>query len=229
MISLKTQYSISNIWWFWLPMLFYTALVFTYAVAPDFYDVWIEGELGALEQVHTFVIFLAFLVGVSLVKITRKQNDRFLIAWVSAATLSSLYVFVEEISFGQHFVGWEAGEFWSEVNDQQETNLHNTSSWFDQKPRLILLIGVIIGGIIMPLLQKYKPGLLPKKYRLIYPSSALFYIAVLALISNIVDDIHKLSDHLSPVFPRASEVEETCLYYFVLLYLIMLRQRVKPT
>ena len=67
-------------------------------------------------------------------------------------------------SWGQHFLGWESSEFWQDINDQSETNLHNTSSWLDQKPRLILEIGVMVGGIVIPLLIKFKKGLLPARF-----------------------------------------------------------------
>ncbi|MGM0422923.1 MAG: hypothetical protein ACQEQL_07495 [Pseudomonadota bacterium] len=229
MISLKTQYSISNIWRFWLPVLFFVTLLFIFAIAPDFYHNWMDGELGVIENIQVILLLGGFILAVKMLPDIRAHQPKWLFIWVLTAALCCLYVLVEEISFGQHFIGWEVEGYWAQINDQQETNLHNTSSWFDQKPRLILLIGVIFGGMIMPLLQKHKPGLLPEKYNLIYPSGALFYVALLALLCNIADDIHKLSDHLSPFFGRASEVEEALLYYFVLLYLIMLRQRLKST
>jgi hypothetical protein len=34
-------------------------------------------------------------------------------------------------------------------NDQGENNIHNSSSWFDQKPRAILLLGMILGTIVI--------------------------------------------------------------------------------
>src|SRR3546814_4167282 len=51
----------------------------------------------------------------------------------------------EEASWGQHYAGWLTPDNWQALNDQGETNLHNTSSWLDQKPRTLLEIGVIVG------------------------------------------------------------------------------------
>ncbi|MCB9982820.1 MAG: hypothetical protein H6861_03965 [Rhodospirillales bacterium] len=48
------------------------------------------------------------------------------------------------------------------MNDQNETNLHNISSRFDQKPRLILLVGVVVGGLIIPALQHFKSKRVPQ-------------------------------------------------------------------
>ena len=77
-------------------------------------------------------------------------------AWFGLAALCCLYVAGEEISWGQHLFDWATPENWSEVNDQNETNIHNTSSWFDQKPRLVLLIGTVFGSLILPYLLSKK-------------------------------------------------------------------------
>src|SRR3546814_9825984 len=64
-----------------------------------------------------------------------------------------------EASWGQHYAGWLTPENWQALNDQGETNLHNTSSWLDQKPRTLLEIGVIVGGILIPMLALRRPAL----------------------------------------------------------------------
>ena len=125
---------------------------------------------------------------------------------------------------GQHFFNWNTPEYWENLNDQGETNLHNTSSWLDQKPRTILLIGVIVGGLIVPLVQRFKSSVLPKMFEIIYPPAILGMTAAFALLVKILD---KVDDSLKDVvlFSRASELEELYLFYFVLLYLIILRRR----
>jgi len=102
--------------------------------------------------------------------------------------------------------------------------LHNTSSWLDQKPRLILLIGSVTGGLIIPFLQRFKPSVLPKKFEIIYPPAILGVTAALAVSVNLIDKIFELFTKF-PILSRGSEVEELYLFYFVLLYLIVLRRR----
>ena len=39
--------------------------------------------------------------------------------------LGALFAALEEISYGQHFVGWQSPRWFAEQNAQHETNLHN--------------------------------------------------------------------------------------------------------
>ena len=148
------------------------------------------------------------------------QKNLWLTAWVVFFCLGCTYIAGEEISWGQHIFYWDTPEYWAEMNDQQETNLHNMSSWLDQKPKLLLLLGVVVGGLIIPALQKLKPSLLPQQFNIIYPPAILGVTAACTLLTKIID---KLQDNLDEnLFTRASEVEEVYLFYFVLLYLLIL-------
>src|SRR3546814_4054045 len=84
----------------------------------------------------------------------------------------------EEASWGQHYAGWLTPENWQALNDQGETNLHNTSSWLDQKPRTLLEIGVIVGGILIPLLALRRPALREGRFALFLPPLACLPVAV---------------------------------------------------
>lgn len=176
-------------------------------------------ENGPVELAQFLVISAAFLVGcVTLFQLSPRKKP-FLFAWVVVAALASLYIAGEEVSWGQHFLNWGTPSYWANVNDQQETNLHNTSSWLDQKPRLILMLGIVLGGIAFPLVQRFRPGTLPEKFALIYPAAALMPVAILVIGPY-------LADKVVNIFERVSEVQELYMYYFVLLYLIMLRARI---
>jgi hypothetical protein len=65
--------------------------------------------------------------------------------------LACIYFAGEEMSWGQWYFGWETPDSISALNDQQETNIHNISSWFDQKPKLLVTLWIILGGLILPL------------------------------------------------------------------------------
>ena len=43
------------------------------------------------------------------------------------------------------------------VNRQQETNLHNIYPAFEQWPRTIVELGVVVGGILVPLAAAFLP------------------------------------------------------------------------
>ncbi len=153
------------------------------------------------------------------------KTQKLLGLWVGLFALASFYITGEEMSWGQQLLHWNTPESWSQINNQNETNLHNTSDWLDQKPRMLLQIGILFGGIIFPLIRKFKPGLLPQKFKIIYPPDILSVTAFIALLVNMGDRVNDFLKNIV-LFERASEVEELYLFYFVLLYLIVLRQRI---
>lgn len=63
----------------------------------------------------------------------------------------AIYFTLEEISYGQHLFRWNTSEMWKNINDQDKTNLHNTHAIFDQLPRALLQIAILIGGIFLPI------------------------------------------------------------------------------
>lgn len=217
---------LSPILWLAIPIAIIVAQTCIELFAPP----GILGELHSETGPHEFIEFIfigaAFFVAIyTLIKL-RGTQQKWLTAWVGLAAVCCFYVAGEEISWGQHLLQWSTPEYWTHINDQQETNLHNTSSWFDQKPRFILLIGTVVGGLIIPLLQRTKPGALPKKFEIIYPPAILGVTAAFALGTNLIDKIFEAFTDL-PLLSRGSEVEELYLFYFVLLYLIILSGRIK--
>ena len=183
----------------------------------------LHSENGPHEILQFLVTAAACGVAVMSLKLVNRNTQKWLYVWLGLAAICCFYVAGEEISWGQHFASWNTPEFWTTYNDQQETNLHNVSSWFDQKPRLILEISVLTGGIIIPLLLKFKPTIVPQKFTIIYPPACLALIAALAIGGKIVVKIAESYDVI--LFSRFSEVEELFLFYFVFLYLIALKRR----
>ena len=210
--------------WLWLPIAYIVVQAGIEIFAPADLLPALHSENGPLEVIQFFVPAYAFFLAVFILFKMDKSEVWFII-WVLIAALGTLYAAGEEVSWGQHIFEWGTPESWAEINDQGETNLHNTSSWFDQKPRLILLIGTIVGGIIFPALQKFRPGTLPEKFSIIYPPATLGITSAFALAIKMGD---KISEAMidQPLFHRGSEVEELYLFYFVFLYLIVLRRRI---
>src|SRR5690606_32673538 len=154
-------------------------------------------------------------------KNTDFKTQKLLALWFTLAALGCLYTGGEEVSWGQQFFKWATPESWLAINDQQETNFHNTSSWLDQKPRLILELGVIFGGLVLPLINRKRPGLVPGWLKTIAPPAKFAVIASIVLIVKILD---KIADHGGfALFHRPSEIIEIYIYYFILLYLLALR------
>lgn len=184
-----------------------------------------NSENGVVELGQFTIIFAAFCVAIWTLLSIRKPYSKWVFGYISFAALCCFYVAGEEISWGQHIWNWNTPEYWTKYNDQHETNLHNTSSWLDQKPRIALELGVMVGGLIVPLLLKFLPQALPQRFSMLYPHAHFAPIAAIVLIITIFD---KIDDALPEIviFQRASEIDEFFLFYFVLLYLLMMRERI---
>jgi hypothetical protein len=100
------------------------------------------------------------------------------------------------------------------VNRQQETNLHNAYPAFEQWPRAIVALGVVIGGILVPLAAGFFPRVRSNRLSLFLPASALLPTAIIAM-SFKLELVH-----------RPSEAVELCLYFFILGYLIVYARRI---
>lgn len=213
---------IHKFFWLWVPLAALMIQACIEVLVPSAALAALHSENGPHELLQFFVIVLAFFIAVfTFIKIKKTANPMVSV-WLFIAAACCFYVAAEEVSWGQHFFEWATPEFWSSVNDQGETNLHNTSSWLDQKPRLLLEIGVVIGGLIIPLILKFRPTLLPRTFSVLYPNALLSTTAGIFLILKLVDK----ADHFGiSLLERGSEVQELYLFYFVLLYLLVLKKR----
>lgn len=217
--------SLHKFWWLWIPVAGIALQIIIEMTLPMDVRSALHSEWGPHETLQFIVAAIACFISLRLLLEKEIRQDRFLFFWVSCAFLGTAYITGEEISWGQHIFEWGTPEFWSSVNDQEETNLHNASSWLDQKPRLLLEIGVIVGGLIIPLLKKYKPSALPQKFEKIYPPAILAVTALCAMVPKLIEKTGEAFD--IQTFARVSEVQELYLFYFVLLYLICLKRHLK--
>jgi hypothetical protein len=217
----------SEAWW-WLGTSLFVAVAapIVYALNPLFYNKNINREgWGALEFLHVVIPLAALILAINLLRDPLVYRSIFLRVWIGVAALGALYIAGEEASWGQHLIGWDTPESWQGVNDQNETNLHNISSWLDQKPRLLMQLGIIVGGIILPIVLPYWRTLQTSRVALIIPPIALMPTALLALVYYVLDDLKPLMPDSSWIVTRPAEVEETFLVLFVLFYLVVLKRR----
>lgn len=209
----------SRLWLLWLPVALAVLLSLLGRFAPGFYDAWLNDEQGGVEMGQWVVLVAAIIVALRLLSRPDVRRRPVVSVWVGLAALGCFYVAGEEVSWGQHFLQWNTPEYWRAVNDQAETNLHNVSSWFDQKPRALLELGVVLGGIVAPILRRLRPGVFRGLVDLLAPTAATLPIAVLAEVAG-------LSKRLGlDLFFRPSEVQELFFYAFVLAYLVILGRR----
>ena len=162
--------------------------------------IWSENGLVELLQ----VIFLLFSL-IFFVKFIKKNfnNINVIIKIFSILYLLGIfYYFFEEISWGQHLFGWSTPQFFSNFNHQNETNIHNISSLFNELPRNLLLIWCTLSFIFVKVLKsKY---FIYKK--LILPSVNLKFISLLILMFFVPDLLIDKLD-IAPGHPAKNDKE----------------------
>lgn len=195
-------------------------LVLSVVVEHGFgYKCFTACEDGPVEWVQAVVCFAAFVVGLRFWLRERRHYPVWAQIFFLIGVAGALFAALEEVSYGQRIFGWGTPDSWGLINDQNETNLHNASSWLDQKPRLILFIGSVIGGLIIPALRRWKPSALPASLAPVYPGSGVVVTAAIALFVYVYHYVAgAIGDHSLFLVQRASEEQEIYLYWFVFLY-----------
>lgn len=216
--------------WLYFPPLMLLVQYVTRFMDPDFYRTWIEPELGLVELATPALLVPAILCGIAATRRWQRYPAVWLGPWMLALTLGCIYFAGEELSWGQQLVHWDTPDLFRRLNDQGETNLHNMSSWLDQKPRAALKAFVIVGGIIMPLWQaatgrRYQPRFNWQYW--FWPSRVCLPSAVLAVALSLPQYATKLTGWRLP-FPFDIRASETIEYYYALflaLYLVSIWRR----
>lgn len=193
-------------------------------------------EFGLAETSQN--IFLAISLIMAGV-MTARARGWLLKLWLGMVFLGVLYLLGEETSWGQHYLRWGVEGWFAENNDQAETNLHNTSALFDQLPRNLLYVGMVIGGIVHPLMKLIRKGrgLIDHPWWWA-PTIASLPPVAFAFISGAPKALDKLLTgagvqawaegfRLEAYVGRASEMEECFMYLFFVIYLWSLAARLK--
>ena len=217
------------IWlWLWFPPLLLIVIFPVRVIAPNAYRTWIDGELGLIELTTPVLALIGAVIGIRLLGRIARIGGTQLRVWIVLVTSACIYFAGEEISWGQHLFKWETPAAIERINDQRETNLHNVSSWFDQKPRLALEIWILVGGIIVPLLELRRgTRLAPEAFRYwFWPTLDCVPAAVLAIVVRLPERLKDLFQiEALPFELRYSEPQEYYFALFLMLYLASLYSR----
>jgi hypothetical protein len=223
--------------WLWLAVpVAYCLLVYGCALVLEepSYRLYFVGEMCVTEILTVLVLAVAVIVGGMTVRDLHALGERLLMVWVLLGTLGCLYFGGEEASWGQWYLRWSTPEAWQALNDQQETNLHNLAGIgfvMDQLPRALLTLGAFIGGIVVPTYMKLRGRhFLPQRYWYwIWPTVVTLPTAFIAVFLARID--RRIGDLLDQAWPyydmRSGELKELFLAYFLMLYLLSFRVRLK--
>jgi hypothetical protein len=201
------------------------ALVFPFIwVALAGNDRALKGESGMVE-IATF-LFLVIGIGfcVSSLTITRRiELSAYLKGWLLLLIMGATYFALEEISYGQHMFGWGTVDSWKELNDQDETNLHNVHALFDQVPRALLTLGILIGGVLLPIYRHFRDIQLDENNRFYWQWPTIDCVSI-GLLVILIRPIQSLID--SDVI-STGESKEMFFALFILLYCVSLHSRLR--
>ena len=216
--------------WLWAPLFCLLVVPALFIYFPEHAQELIGEENGIPDLATPIVLIPAIIFGFRCHLLRQQLPVPWLHAWLMLTTIACIYFAGEEISWGQSIFHWQSPEVFNQLNKQHETNLHNMSGWFNQKPRLLLAIGVLVGGIILPLWRKWK--------RIVYndrdwrcwfwPDFVCLPAGLLVFLVKVPERYAQLSGHWLFSTPiRVSELQEFYFAYFLMLYLASCYTRLK--
>ena len=196
-------------------------------LSPETFHALVVSEHGPVELATAAGFAAAGLLGLGLAARTRGVAPVSVRVLYLLFALGALLASLEEISYGQHLVGWETPRWFAERNAQRETNLHNL---FADRPgralRNLSLVAVTLGGIVAPLAMMRLPSAYDRgrwPYYLL-PRAELIPLASGMLLMRLVRTLPGRVRGRWDV--GLIEVMELYLALAALVYLLVLRRRV---
>jgi hypothetical protein len=216
--------------WLWLPIGFF-ALRYAISIFTDKYrglEYWMLGELGLIESLTVLFLVTSMLITIFLIyrygKVLRLIPRLFLVFYC----IGCIYFAGEEASWGQHWFGWGTGEYFAEINDQNETNLHNTSVFLDRVPKAIVSLLIFLGGVLAPLYFRRKALKIDcrKPMWWLFPTWVCLPTAIFASIATWGSKIERATGWTF-YFDEAQETKEFYIALFILLFIVSLARRLQ--
>lgn len=209
------------------PVALLVALFAVAYLAPAWYLRWIQPEGYGLQELAHFLVPAATAV-LALATLASRwvRGQALVVVWLVMLALGAIYIAGEEHSWGQHLFEWRTPAYWSALNRQDETNLHNVASIYGKLPRSILLVGIILAGFLYPLIALVFPQLHKRNPLAIFMPPIVLWPAAACLVVVELADHFDVGIALSRPEIRLSEISETFIYLFLLLGILILRCRI---
>jgi hypothetical protein len=205
-------------------------------IGPGFYEKWTQGELGLIENVTALFLLAATLAALHLYRLRARVTSRWFAPFAGLMALGCFYFLGEELSWGQHLLGFDPPEAVAARNDQGEFNLHNDplfEHFLDQLPRALLTIAALVGGVLAPLLRSKRSDAGAPDFRAttiwgwIWPTIVCLPSALFAVTISIPKKLYGGDDgELRPLVLAfsAGETKEVCIALFLMVYLLSMRK-----
>lgn len=219
---------VSPVWRVFAPIAVAIALVAIAYADPEWYRTYLQDERGFLEFLHALLPLGAAAIAGRLLLMPALRRDPFIAAWLAAILIGGIYLGGEEASWGQHYFGWQTPEQWAEINRQEETNLHNTSFWFDRFPRIVITVGAFVGGLVLPSIKLHRPDRIPQRFDFVVPPLGLRTLTVVMMVGEILGGLRETTDAIGDVLRfRPGEMQENFIVVFIFVCMLCLAGRAK--
>lgn len=200
---------------------------------------YIWNENGLIELLQVFFLILSIYILFKFLIQLKNIKYRSIKLLLYLYTIFLCFFFLEEISWGQHFFNWQSPEFFMNFNSQNETNIHNINSFFNEFPRLILSIYCGLSFLIVRYVK------IDHIKNILFPSKNLKYISyffILLFIPNFIlekffSELNNSSDlfigrfatqHIYEIisfnFIKFSEYEELIFCYYIYCHALFLKE-----
>lgn len=183
-------------------------------------------ERGPIELGTAALYLVSAVIALALVTRTRRSVPRFYRALYGLFAVAAVFVALEEVSYGQHLLGWKSPRWFAEHNVKGEVNLHNL---YGDRPtrglRNVGLFGYAAVGIVLPgavwlVHRQYPPG---RWAHYLLPRGELVPLVAVALVLR---RLRKLpSSGFTGLGLGLDEVMELYLAAAALVYMIVLWRR----
>ncbi len=142
-----------------------------------------DTEGGIIEYATSLAYLLGFIFALPIGKLFFNKNKKFLGFFYYLLAGFCLFIGLEELSWGQRFIGIESPEFFENYNSKSELSLHNLV-WLESYLYFGFIILGALGGmswLIVKLIDK-KKKMSPFLYRYLFPSWFIssFFLIVFA-------------------------------------------------
>jgi hypothetical protein len=226
----RNSHELSFAWWLLLPVGFF---ILRYAVSlftdkTKGLESWFIGELGVVENLTVVLLVLAAILTVYVFSRYRQFLHLAPKLFLLFYFLGCVYFAGEEASWGQHWFGWKTGEYFMAINDQGETNFHNTSALLDRVPKAIVSLAIFIGGVAFPLYLRRKALKIDcaKPFWWLFPTWVCVPTALIAISATWPAKIEHYTGRVF-YFDGAQEVKELYIAAFFLLFMVSLVRRLR--
>ncbi len=185
---------------------------------------WMLKENHPIEVLTFAIALIAGILGLALAWRLSNQGEKVLVfGFYAVFSLALIFLAMEEIAWGQQFLGFASPESWRAINVQGETTLHNIAGIQGRSEIFRLVFG--LGGLAGVWLS-FRP-----RFRKIgSPIVLLPWFAVIALHAGVdtYNDFYPIAQRFDYLIQRTSELVEMQIAFSGLLYILLNAQAI-PT